>query len=101
MSILANILFIMNFTLFRQPSEILLEIAQRMKDRRKAKGYTQAELAVRSQVSLGSLKRFEQKGKISLVSLLNLAQVLDNLDDFDHLFSKKNEIDPGIEKLFE
>jgi hypothetical protein len=40
-------------------------------------------LAKRSGVSLGSLKRFETTGQISLESLLLLADVLNRLDDFD------------------
>lgn len=44
---------------------------------------TQAGLAKRSGVALGSLKRFEQTGLIAFDSLLNIALVLDCLGDFD------------------
>lgn len=50
---------------------------------------TQAELSVRSGVSLASLKRFEQTGEISFVSLLKIASVLDVMEEFDQLFTKK------------
>jgi transcriptional regulator with XRE-family HTH domain len=46
---------------------------------------TQSELATRSGVTFSSLKRFEREGLIALDSLLNLALVLDCLDDFDKL----------------
>jgi hypothetical protein len=46
---------------------------------------TQAGLAKRSGVTLGSLKRFETSGLIAFDSMLKLALVLDCLDDFDHL----------------
>lgn len=46
---------------------------------------TQAGLAKRSGVTLGSLKRFETSGLIAFDSLLKLALVLDCLSDFDHL----------------
>jgi transcriptional regulator with XRE-family HTH domain len=46
---------------------------------------TQRELAARSGVTWSSLKRFEREGLIALDSLLNLALVLDCLDDFDKL----------------
>ena len=46
---------------------------------------TQSELAARSGVTWSSLKRFEREGLIALDSLLNLALVLDCLDDFDKL----------------
>ena len=44
---------------------------------------SQSELSNRSGVSLGSLKRFERTGNISLLSLLKLTHVLGRLDDFE------------------
>ena len=49
---------------------------------------SQQKLADRSGVSLGSVKRFEQTGEISLSSLLKIAMVLDCLKDFEKLFEK-------------
>ena len=57
--------------------EINNEIADRLVKLRKRKKITQKELAVKSGVSLGSLKRFEQSGEISLQSLTKLAIALD------------------------
>ncbi|MEQ8472669.1 MAG: helix-turn-helix transcriptional regulator [Marinoscillum sp.] len=68
------------------PSELLEQIAQRAKEKRKQKKLSQEELAQKSGVSFGSVKRFETTGKISLESLLKIAVVLDSLADFDHLF---------------
>ncbi len=73
---------------FKYPYEIAKDIALKEKEKRKKKKITQAELSARSGVSLASLKRFEQTGEISFVSLLKLAAVLDELDDFEQLFSK-------------
>lgn len=56
------------------------------RNRRIALGLTQAELAVRSGVPLGTLKRFERLGEVSLSSLLALAEALDALDAFHALF---------------
>lgn len=53
---------------------------------RRAHGLTQAELAARSGVSLGSLKRFERTGEIALAALLRLAETLDSLGPFHALF---------------
>lgn len=50
---------------------------------------TQKDMAERTGVSLGSIKRFEQTGEISFHSLLKIAFVLDCLDDFDQLFAQK------------
>ena len=55
-------------------------IAENMRGRRLATGLTQQGLAKRAGVSLATLRKFEQKGIISLESLLKLAMVLDALD---------------------
>lgn len=54
---------------------------------RKALKLSQKELAKRSGVSYGSIKRFEQHGEISLRSLLKIADALNALQDFVNLFS--------------
>ena len=65
--------------------EVQAGIAGRFKARRLAMNLTQNELAARSGVTFSSLKRFEREGLIALDSLLNLALVLNCLDDFDEL----------------
>ena len=65
--------------------EVQAGIAGRFKARRLAMNLTQSELAARSGVTFSSLKRFEREGLIALDSLLNLALVLNCLDDFDKL----------------
>lgn len=56
------------------------------RNRRIAIGLTQADLAARSGVPLGTLKRFERLGEVSLSSLLALADALDALGEFHALF---------------
>jgi len=56
-------------------------------------------LAKRSGVSLGSIKRFELTGQISLESLLKLAHVLNRLNDFELIFKSLDNLEK-IEKLF-
>lgn len=70
------------------PSEVTESIAQREKARRRKLGITQQELAQRSGVSLGSLRRFEQTGAISLESLVRLSRALGCESELDSLFSK-------------
>lgn len=53
---------------------------------RKRKKITQKQLAARSGVSLGSLKRFEQIGEISLQSLTKIAIALDVENELEGLF---------------
>jgi len=75
----------------KTPQEIRQEIAARAKERRLALNISQMELAERSGVSLGSVKRFESSGLVSLSSLLEIALVLGCLDDFACLFAAKQE----------
>ncbi|KGO78806.1 XRE family transcriptional regulator [Flavobacterium beibuense F44-8] len=58
------------------------KIAENMRDLRLEKGFTQEGLSKRSGVSLSSLRKFEQKGAISLESFFKLAMVLGNLERF-------------------
>ncbi|MBN1925616.1 MAG: helix-turn-helix transcriptional regulator [Prolixibacteraceae bacterium] len=86
------------YSINKIPQEVLNEIAVKHRQLRKAKKISQIELAERSGVSLGSIKRFEQTGKIAFESLLKLAHLLDRLDDFEGIFATKNT--DAIEKLF-
>ena len=67
------------------PEQVSQTLAARAKALRLAKGWKQITLAQRSGVSLASLRRFEESGRISLQSLLELAFALNRLDDFDLL----------------
>lgn len=69
-------------------NEINAEIANRMKQLRKRKKISQKELAARSGVSLGSLKRFEQSGEISLQSFTKLAIALEVEKELEALFTE-------------
>ena len=86
------------YSLSKYPSDVLLELAQKAKKLRKGKKMSQADLSKRANLSLGSLKRFEQTGQISLESLLKISFILGRLEEFDLLF-KQNEMEE-IEKLF-
>ena len=65
-------------------------IAKRLHTARRNAKISQIVLAQRSGVSLGSIKRFERTGEISLSSLLKLAFVLGYESDFNTLFTRKN-----------
>ena len=68
-------------------TEINNDIAQKIVRLRKRKKITQKQLAARSGVSLGSLKRFEQSGEISLQSLTKIAIALDAENELEDLFN--------------
>ncbi len=85
----------------RTVQEVQAGIAARFKARRLAMNLTQSELAARSGVTFSSLKRFEREGLIALDSLLNLALVLNCLDDFDKLAAESPAISatPSLDAL--
>lgn len=67
------------------PEQVSQKLAFRIRVLRLARGWKQITLAERSGVSLASLRRFEESGRVSLQSLLDLAFALNRLDDFDAL----------------
>ncbi|MBQ1489112.1 MAG: helix-turn-helix transcriptional regulator [Lachnospiraceae bacterium] len=69
------------------PTDITLKIAKRIKNIRKRRKITQQQLAARSNVSYASLKKFEQTGQISLISLVKIAMELDLTDELNNLFT--------------
>jgi len=81
------------------PSDIQDQLRQKFKTRRKQLGYTQTELTERSGVSLGSLKRFETTGQISLESFLKLAFVLECLGEFEGVCEREEERFGRIEEI--
>ena len=78
-----------DLSFIKTPAERCQDVAARVKVRRKAMGLTQAQLAAKSGVSLGSLRRFEQTGEISFHSLARLAQALECEADLDGLFARR------------
>ena len=97
---LANILSEMNnYSITKLPRQVLKNTAAKLRVLRRQNKYSQAELADRSGVSLGSLKRFETTGQVSLESFLKLLHVLDRLEEFDTILKLGEDL-KAIEKLF-
>lgn len=71
------------------PNEIQMNIANNLKRKRKEAKLTQEQLSIKANISLGSLKRFENKGEISLKSLIKLAIALKCEEELCFLFNKK------------
>ncbi|MEI3518161.1 MAG: helix-turn-helix transcriptional regulator [Clostridia bacterium] len=74
----------MNMNFFSLETEVSIKIAEKAKAKRKYMKLTQQQLSDKSGVSLGSLKRFERTGEISLSSLLKIALVLDSLKELEN-----------------
>jgi len=85
--------------MLKLPKEIMLDLALKVRKLRKQKRFSREELSKRSGVSYSSIRRFEETGKISLESLLQIAMVLNRLDDFEKLFEVK-DIPESIDDLF-
>lgn len=89
----------MMYSLEPTPLEVSYALAERHRSLRKQLKMSQEEMAERSGVSLGTLKRFESTGKISLDSLLKLMHLLGRLNEFDKLLLPKENLD-DVKKLF-
>lgn len=70
----------------KTPKEIDKLIAQRIRNIRKRKKLSQEKLGEKAGVSLGSVKRFESSGEISLISLTKLAIALNCENELEILF---------------
>lgn len=84
---MANIDFVLDDF---DPLAIGQKIAKRFRKRRLFLNISQQALANKSGVSLGSIKRFELTGEVSLKHLLKLALILDSIDEFHNLFPENN-----------
>ncbi len=73
------------YSIHKIPYDILTETAEKVAVLRKEQGFTQQELALKSDVSYGSIKRFETTGQISFESLLKIAEALERLSDFENV----------------
>ncbi len=82
----------------KTPNDIAKEFVEKIKQQRKMFKISQVQLAVKSGVSLGSIKRFESKYEISLNSLIKILIALNLEKDFENLFTQKtyNSIDEVI-----
>ena len=69
------------------PLEINMGIAKRVRALRKRRKISQAKMSELSGVSLGSLKRFESTGDISLLSLTKIAIALGVQSELKGLFA--------------
>ena len=77
-----------NEYLLETPSDIDREIAKRLKNIRRRRKITQKQLAGRCNVSYASLKKFEQTGEISLISLTKIAMELGLAKELNALFTQ-------------
>ena len=77
----------MSFVL-ETPEEINLALAKRLSRIRKRRNLSQVQLSEKSNVSYGSIKRFETSGQISLLSLTKLCVALNCVEEIRNLFTQ-------------
>ena len=70
----------------KMPLEMMKFLALKSKRLRLYKGYTRKTLSKMSGVPESSIKHFETTGKVSILSMLKIAFVLDILPKFESLF---------------
>ncbi len=87
------------YSIQKTPYELLKDLAYKHRLLRKSAKMSQKELADRSGVSLGTLKRFENSGKISLESFLKLLLILERLKEMEDIMIQEEKLD-DIESLF-
>ena len=75
--------------IYETTDEIIMAVAKRFRIIRKLKRISQQELALISNVSYGTIKRFESTGEISLHSLTKLCVALDITNYIKELFVKQ------------
>ncbi len=74
--------------IWETPTEVAYNLAKRLRRVRKRKKITQKDLACRSNVSYVSLRKFEETGQISLISLIKLCMELGVLNEINELFTQ-------------
>jgi transcriptional regulator with XRE-family HTH domain len=71
------------------PTSVARRLAERVRALRLDRGWSRGELADRAGISEETVKSFERRAQITLSRLLLLAQALDALDDFLHVFEPR------------
>ena len=89
----------MNQYVWETAEEMDAALARRIRGIRKRRRLTQQDLSERSGVSLGTLKRFETTGQISLLSLTKLAIALGCENEIRSLFD--NVVYDSIEEVID
>ncbi len=78
----------MNEYIWETAEELDKKLADRVRLIRKRRSISQEKLAQISGVSFGSVKRFENTGQISLISLTKIAMALDMAGDLRQIFTE-------------
>jgi|UniRef100_UPI004048336B transcriptional regulator with XRE-family HTH domain len=89
----------MNFTL-SLPSEILDCLAERLRTQRLAQSLSQSELAQKTGLSLGAIKKLERDGQSSLDTFVKVVSALRLAQELEPLFVMKIDSIAQMERAF-
>lgn len=78
----------MSALVWETAEELNQKLADRVRNIRRRRSISQQKLSDISGVSYGSIKRFEQTGQISLLSLTRIAMALDIAGELRNLFTE-------------
>lgn len=81
------------------PSKAQLKIAENIRARRLSMELTQEGLAERSEVPLPTLRKFEQKGAISLESFLKLLMVVGEVEELINILKPSKPVFNSIDDV--
>lgn len=87
-----------NIVMLRTEQDICNDLAKRLKQLRRKKRISQKRLSVLSGVPLASIKVFEEKGKVSLLSFVKIATALGESSAVDDLFVEEGKYE-SIEEV--
>ena len=76
-----------------QPKELLVVLAERVRQHRLARQWSREELAEKAGINFYTLKHFELTGQISLERLLKIFHVFDVLDEMGRLLKPRARVD--------
>lgn len=81
------------------PSKAQLKLAENVRSRRLSMELTQEGLAERSGVPLATLRKFEQKGSISLESFLKLLLVVGGMEELIDVLKPAKPVFKSIDEV--
>lgn len=79
----------LNTIKYGSPKEILLQIAQRIKQRRLELNLTQKQFAERIGVGYDAYRNLETTGETSFINIVLIAFVLDDVETLNQLFTQR------------
>lgn len=85
----------------KSPSEIASELALRLRARRLARGWSQAEMAERAGLKQGTYVLFERTGRVSYLRLIKILDVLGLVDEVDRIGRTEDLSQVSLDELIQ